>query len=120
MNCMFSVGFLYNSADEGNSIPLAGHLSMQDNKKHLSIIKDEPTRVVDGTTCFAMQAKQGVDCNRQCCKNWISYPEGHNCVMIAAQDGPHTLQKIGQIYGLTRMRICQIEKNIFEKIRSAS
>jgi DNA-directed RNA polymerase sigma subunit (sigma70/sigma32) len=45
------------------------------------------------------------------------HPEGHNCVMIAAMEGPHTLQKIGQIYGLTRMRICQIEKNIFEKIR---
>jgi len=40
--------------------------------------------------------------------------------MIAAQEGPHTLQKIGQIYGLTRMRICQIEKSIFEKIRKIS
>ena len=39
-------------------------------------------------------------------------------VIIAAAEGPHTLQKIGQIYGLTRMRICQIEKSIFEKIRT--
>ena len=41
-------------------------------------------------------------------------------MLIAAQNGAHTLQDIGQIYGLTRMRICQIEKSIFEKIRSVS
>jgi DNA-directed RNA polymerase sigma subunit (sigma70/sigma32) len=37
--------------------------------------------------------------------------------MIAAQNGPHTLQTIGEIYGLTRMRICQVEKSIIERIK---
>jgi hypothetical protein len=32
------------------------------------------------------------------------------------QDGPKTLQEVGEVFGLTRMRICQIEKAIFEKI----
>jgi DNA-directed RNA polymerase sigma subunit (sigma70/sigma32) len=27
-----------------------------------------------------------------------------------------TLQEIGTIYGLTRMRICQIEKSVYEKL----
>ena len=96
---------------------------MQDGKKRLKVVQGDSVasnRVVDGTTCFAVQAKAGVDCQRKKCPHWIPHPEGHNCVMIAAQEGPHTLQKIGQIYGLTRMRICQIEKSIFEKIRKIS
>jgi hypothetical protein len=95
---------------------------MQENKKRLKVA--QPTtgnnRVVDGTTCFTVHAQADVDCQRQRCPHWIAYPEGHNCVHIAAQSGTHTLQRIGQIYGLTRMRICQIEKGIFEKIRNAS
>jgi hypothetical protein len=94
---------------------------MQENKKRLKVIQASDTnRVVDGTTCFAVHARAGVDCQRQRCSHWIPFQEGHNCVHIAAQDGPHTLQCIGQIYGLTRMRICQIEKTIFEKIKAAS
>jgi len=30
-----------------------------------------------------------------------------------------TLQEIGDVLGLTRMRICQIEKSILEKIRKS-
>lgn len=93
---------------------------MQQGKRHLKIIKENNERVVDGTTCFAAHSKFGVDCQRQRCQNWISHPKGHNCVMIAAQEGPHTLQQIGEIYELSRMRICQIEKSIFEKIRKIS
>jgi len=93
---------------------------MQDSKKRLKVIQAGTAKVLDGTTCFNFQAQAGVDCQRKKCQHWIDHPEGHNCVLIAAQNGPHTLQKIGQIYGLTRMRICQIEKGIFEKIRNAS
>ncbi len=92
---------------------------MSTNKRRLSVINSSE-QVVTGTTCFAAQAQQKVDCQRQRCQHWIPHRESQNCVIIAAQDGPHTLQKIGQIYGLTRMRICQIEKNIFEKIRKVS
>mgnify|MGYP002398002000 CR=1 FL=1 len=94
---------------------------MQDNKRRLKVIQaKEATKVLDGTTCFAVHADANVDCQRKRCQHWIDHVEGHNCVMIAVQNGPHTLQQIGQIYGLTRMRICQVEKNIFEKIRKVS
>lgn len=91
-------------------------------KRRLTIISDNTPsqRVVEGTTCFTEQAKYKISCKRRRCQHWISSSNNQNCVIIAAQNGPHTLQKIGQIYGLTRMRICQIEKNIFEKIRSSS
>ena len=90
---------------------------MQKGKRRLNVIQDN---VVDGTTCFSVHAKYNVNCQRQRCPQWISHPECNNCVILAAQNGPHTLQKIGQIYGWTRMRICQIEKGIFEKIRKNS
>jgi hypothetical protein len=95
---------------------------MNEGKRRLTVVQqnEEGDRVVEGTTCFAVQAKHGVDCQRRKCQHWISNPGSHNCVIIAAQQGPHTLQRIGQIYGLTRMRICQIEKTIFEKIRKVS
>lgn len=94
---------------------------MQGNRKtHLNIVQPTPSRVVDGTTCFAEHAKNMVDCQRKRCPHWIDYAAGHNCVMIAAQDGQHTLQTIGQIYGLTRMRICQVEKAILDRIKQAA
>jgi len=93
----------------------------QNDKRHLNIIQSKSTgTVIEGVTCFSVHAKYGVDCQRKQCSHWISYPAGHNCVMIAAGEGSHTLQEIGKIYGLTRMRICQIEKGIYEKIRNAS
>ena len=95
---------------------------MQEAKKRLKVIQgnEASNKVVDGTTCFTVTAAAGVDCQRQKCQHWIPFSEGQNCVHIAAKEGPHTLQKIGQIYGLTRMRICQIEKGIFEKVRKVS
>lgn len=92
---------------------------MTTNKRRLNVISGSE-QVVTGTTCFAAQSQNKVDCQRQRCQHWIPNQDSHNCVIIAAQDGPHTLQRIGQIYGLTRMRICQIEKGIFEKIRKVS
>jgi len=95
---------------------------MQEGKRRLTVIQGnaEGDRIVEGTTCFAVQARFKVNCQRQGCPHWIPHSESQNCVILAAQEGPHTLQKIGQIYGLTRMRICQIEKGIFEKIREVS
>lgn len=89
---------------------------MNKDKKHLNMLNS-----LDNTmSCFSLQKQHNVDCKRCHCNHWIDSPEYHNCVLIAAQEGPHTLQKIGQMYGLTRMRICQIEKTIFEKIKNVS
>ena len=70
------------------------------------------------STCYEAVDKYGVTCERKSCKNWIDFESGKNCLMITTQAGPLTLSEIGKIYGLTRMRICQIEKNIYQKIRS--
>ncbi len=69
-------------------------------------------------TCYEAVDKKNIDCMRKSCKQWINYEKGHNCVLVTAQQGPLTLREIGKIYGLTRMRICQIEKNVYQKIKS--
>lgn len=70
------------------------------------------------TTCYETIEKYESTCQRQSCKQWINHPMGKNCVLITTKKGPLTLREIGKIYGLTRMRICQIEKNIYQKIRN--
>jgi len=93
---------------------------MQNKKKtQLQVIQNDQT-VLENETCFSMHAKYKVSCQRKHCSNWISHSTGFNCVMISASNGSHTLQEIGKMYNLTRMRICQIEKGIYEKIRLAS
>ena len=82
---------------------------MNGNKKCLPI--------VDNIKCYNAVIDCEVQCERKKCKDWINFLEGRNCVMIAAGDGPHTLQEIGKIFGLSRMRICQIERGIYEKIK---
>lgn len=79
------------------------------NKRNLPIV---------GMTCFEAHKQHKVSCNRKKCRHWIPFDEKQNCCIIAAEDGPHTLEKIGSIFNLTRMRICQIEKMSREKIRS--
>lgn len=79
--------------------------------KRLAIFQNE-------NSCFSLHDKHRVNCERKSCNNWISYSEAKNCAILASKEGPKTLQEIGKIYGLTRMRICQIEKNIYEKIKN--
>ena len=67
-------------------------------------------------TCFATCAEYNMLCQDSACRHWLNTKEYNNCVLLAAEDGPKTLQQIGDMFGVTRMRICQIEKIIFKKI----
>jgi len=68
--------------------------------------------------CFDMHESHSVKCNKHECRYHIDNPESMNCTIIAARHGPMTLQQIGDIFGITRMRICQIEKKIIKKFES--
>lgn len=48
---------------------------------------------------------------------WINHEKGLNCAIVTAQEGPHTLQQIGDIFGVSRMRVCQMEREILKKFR---
>jgi DNA-directed RNA polymerase specialized sigma subunit len=40
-----------------------------------------------------------------------------NCVIVGTKKKEWTLQDIGDLFGVTRMRICQIEKQVLSKIK---
>ena len=75
--------------------------------------------VINNTKCFEAHSTHKVNCQKKNCRHYINNSDSFNCVVIASQNGPYTLQKIGKIYGLTRMRICQIEKSIIQKIKNS-
>lgn len=80
--------------------------------------KKRKLKMIEDRACFNLHENYNVNCQKKSCQNWLSYDEGKNCAIIAAKAGPKTLQEIGAIYNLTRMRICQIEKNIYQKVKN--
>ena len=67
--------------------------------------------------CFEKCKSQNSDCKKEDCRHWMKSHEFNNCTILAADKGPMTLQSIGDIFGITRMRVCQIEKKILSKIK---
>ncbi len=66
--------------------------------------------------CFEAQEIFQVRCEKNTCRHWLENKSSYNCVLIAAKDGPRTLQQIGDMFKITRMRVCQIEKKILKKL----
>tara|TARA_Y100001938_G_C8067758_1_gene421277 strand:- start:1455 stop:1721 length:267 start_codon:yes stop_codon:yes gene_type:complete len=57
-------------------------------------------------------------CNNLECRHNLKSQKYKSCALIAAEDGPLTLQEIGDFYGISRMRVCQIEKSILKKLKT--
>ena len=76
----------------------------------------EDIKILKNTTCFYEHKKRDLSCHKSDCRYWIECKNYNNCALIAAKNGPLTLQEIGDIFKVTRMRICQIEKSILHKI----
>tara|TARA_Y100001963_G_C6612182_1_gene367579 strand:+ start:477 stop:740 length:264 start_codon:yes stop_codon:yes gene_type:complete len=72
--------------------------------------------ILKNTTCFTEHKRFKLACEKCSCRCWIESKQNLNCAVIAAENGPWILQDIGDIFGVTRMRICQIEKDILEKL----
>ena len=91
------------------------------NKAMLLEEKEKRGRVLRGTTCFKAHIDAGVPCQKSTCRYWQDMKDGkhQNCVIIAAGKGPMTLQEVGNIFGVTRMRICQIEKAAKQFLKSS-
>jgi hypothetical protein len=72
---------------------------------------------VQNKRCFETCRDQSLTCTKRSCRYWLKGQKEHqNCTLIAAGNGPWTLQKVGEFVGLTRMRVCQIEKSAISKI----
>ena len=68
-------------------------------------------------TCYDSVRRAKKPCKQKSCRYHIDSEKGYDCAILAAENGPMTLQEIGDIFGVSRMRICQIEKSIFEKLK---
>lgn len=69
------------------------------------------------TTCWQHVKDTDKPCKNKQCRLWLKCKNRLNCTIIAAEEGPKTLQEIGDLHSLTRMRICQIEKEALSKIK---
>ena len=79
-------------------------------------MSDESTREI----CYEKNARCQSQCSRRECRYWIAHGDAMNCTILAASKGPMTLQEIGEIIGVTRMRVCQLEKKILTDIQQDS
>ena len=76
----------------------------------------EKTKILKNKTCFGEHKRLNLSCSKNSCKYWQEDSSCNNCAIVAAEEGPMTLQQIGDKYNLTRMRICQLEKMALNKI----
>ena len=69
--------------------------------------------------CFDYHLKNNVNCQNNKCRYWIEYNQCHSCgILMAGNKEITTLEEIGNIFGVTRMRVCQIEKKALKKIKN--
>jgi hypothetical protein len=74
--------------------------------------------------CFEYNNECKTNCQKRACRYWIEQSKYQNCCLIASRDDARslggekfTLQDIGDIFKVTRMRICQIEKIAIKKLK---
>jgi len=70
--------------------------------------------------CFKYNQKNNLNCNKNTCRYWIDHKKSKNCCLLANNNEKKkvTLQDIGDIFNVTRMRICQIEKSAINKLKT--
>jgi DNA-directed RNA polymerase specialized sigma subunit len=82
-------------------------------KKNKSLSKNDKREcAIDGLSCFAAHEELGMTCEKKSCRYWHEMEDKSNlnCIILAAKKGPMTLQQVGEMFNVTRMRVCQIEK----------
>ena len=67
--------------------------------------------------CFEYIASKNSKCKKENCRYWINSNVNKNCTLHYAKKEGITLEDIGKIFDITRMRVCQIEKIAIKKIK---
>ena len=68
--------------------------------------------------CFLHHKKNNLICSKKQCRYWIEHKKSMNCGLITLKETEKlTLESIGEIFKVTRMRICQLEKLAIKKIK---
>ena len=74
---------------------------------------------LDNKTCFNFCKENDISCKNTDCRYWHDIDLNHNCIINKANEKKHTLQEIGSLLNITRMRVCQIEKDILSKLKKS-
>ena len=83
----------------------------------LNIYMDAPPME---SKCVTACKKYGVSCPNSSCKSWIDYEDDLNCAYVAVDKHEEglTLREVGDRLGISFVRVCQIEKQALEKLKT--
>ena len=71
-------------------------------------------------TCFQAHCNKNKLCEMSKCRYWHDIATSYNCILNKVnEENDLTLQEIGDLFNITRMRVCQIEKQTLKKIRKS-
>lgn len=73
-------------------------------------------------SCFSEHKKNEKCCKVKSCRYWHDIKDSNNCIINKVNKNlddniDMTLQEIGDIFNITRMRVCQIEKCSLRKLK---
>ena len=69
-------------------------------------------------TCFEAHKNKDVNCKIENCRYWHELQSNQNCMLNKINEEKDlTLQEVGDLFNITRMRVCQIEKLAISKIK---
>lgn len=71
-------------------------------------------------SCFQAHNDRKKSCQISNCRYWHDLKSHYNCIINKVNEEEDlTLQQIGDLFNITRMRVCQIEKQTLEKIKKS-
>jgi DNA-directed RNA polymerase sigma subunit (sigma70/sigma32) len=73
-------------------------------------------------TCFVAHKENEKSCQNNSCRFWHDLDnEDNNCIINKVNDSKSdfTLEEVGKLFNITRMRVCQIEKSVLLKIKKS-
>jgi DNA-directed RNA polymerase sigma subunit (sigma70/sigma32) len=79
---------------------------------------------ISNVACFEAHNKKNKCCNISKCRYWHDLKSSNNCIINKVNnndinDNEMTLQEIGDLFNITRMRVCQIEKSTLNKMKKS-
>ncbi len=70
-------------------------------------------------TCFYYHKELNKCCKKSDCRYYQeNLQKSQNCIINESNENEHTLEEIGEIFDISRMRICQLEKQIVNKLKN--
>jgi len=67
--------------------------------------------------CFEYHETNDIKCEKTNCRYWIDCKDSQMCCLNLCKKKLNlTLEDVGNLFGVTRMRICQIKKAAIKKL----